>query len=443
MLIPRAQKVTYLVQALARRGLNHLRMTEQRSAIWVAIGSVGSALITAVTFRWVGAAVGVQGFGEATLFYSAVLLAVSCTAGSLAQGLARLTYDASGKEDAADCCATAFALTAGAGLIAATVACGLFAVGPLATSIGFLLPLSLSLAFCGEGHRTIAIAQLSGVGYFRDAAIVQFVDVTCRPPLVLVFAAALSDKAGAYVVGYSIGSLLSGLLSWLFVVRRVGIGRPTRAWASRQLRYSFPLVSNGVFGWLSNAGDRYVVAAATDVASAGAYVAAVNLGGRPALMLGAMCETYFRPALYAAVVARDRTKTQRTLRRWFAIQAAFVVLSGIAFWTMQEPLLRLFLPPEFRAAARTVFFPGFVAFALLSFGYLPQRINYALATTWRVTFVEVAGVVTMLAFVYAGGQLLGLRGVVIGLGISCAARGLLAAVFAALGLRERFADDHV
>lgn len=410
----------------------HLR---QDAPVWVLVGALGVAVITAIGFRWISAVARPADFGKASLLYGGMLLASACSAGVGGQGIMRLTLDAATPQDRADIWSSTIAAVLVAALVVWLVL--IMASGWRGRILQLSPPdaLALGLAFVAEGLKSIGAGQLTGLSLFRDAALAQLVDAVGRPLAVVGLSHFGWSPVASVLGGYALGASVAAAAFVLLVHRHLGRGRVRRRWLAAQTRYGWPLVGNGVFGWLANSGDRYVVAAVLDLRAAGIYVAAINLGARPAMMLGGMIETYLRPRLYRAVAASDRAALVRVRRRWLRDAIVVLVVNFALLWMLEPWLVRLLLAPAFRDGAHVLVIVGFLAYAVLAIGYLPQRINYALGRTFHVALVEIIGTLVMLAGVFLGGRMAGLSGVAIGLLLACTVRACVAAVFARRGLR--------
>lgn len=402
---------------------------------WVVSSAVGVGLVTVIGFRWISAVAGPAEFGKASLLYGGMLLASACSAGVGGQGIMRLTLDAVTPQDRADAWFSTVSLVLAAALIVWLVLIMASHWPDRAWRLQQPVALALGLAFVAEGLKSVGAGQLTGLSLFRDTALAQLIDAAGRPLAVVGLSQLGWSPLASVLGGYALGASLAALAFVLLVHRHLGLGRARRRWLVAQARYGWPLVGNGVFGWLANTGDRYVVAAALGLPAAGIYVAAVNLGARPALMLGGMLETYLRPQLYRAVVASDPETLAHVRRRWLRDASVVLAVSFTLLWMAEPWLLRLLLATAFRDGARVLVLVGFVAYAVLAIGYLPQRINYALGRTFQVALVEIVGTLSMLAGVYWGGRSAGLPGVATGLLLACGVRAGLAALFAQHGLR--------
>lgn len=409
----------------------HLR---QDAPVWVLVGATGAAIITAIGFRWISAVAGPAEFGKASLLYGGMLLASACSAGVGGQGIMRLTLDAATHRERADVWSSTVVVVLAASLVMWVVLI-IMSNGPVrAWQLPRPVALVLGLAFVAEGLKSIGAGQLTGLSLFRDTALAQLIDAVGRPLAVVGLSQLGWSPLASVLGGYALGASVAAMAFVLLVHRHLGLGRARRRWLAKQASYGWPLVGNGVFGWLANSGDRYLVAAALGLPAAGIYVAAVNLGARPALMLGGMIETYLRPRLYRAAAASDLAALARARRRWLRDAIVVLTVSFALLWMVEPWLLRLLLAPAFRDGARVLVLVGFIAYAVLAIGYLPQRINYALGRTFQVALVEIIGTLAMLVGVFFGGRLAGLPGVAIGLLLSCSVRAGLATVFARRGL---------
>ncbi len=402
---------------------------------WVVSSAVGVALVTVIGFRWISAVAGPAEFGKASLLYGGMLLASACSAGVGGQGIMRLTLDATTHQDRADVWSSTVAVVLAAALMVWLVLIMASNWPDRAWRLPRPLALALGLAFVAEGLKSIGAGQLSGLSLFRDTALAQLIDALGRPLAVVGLSHLGWSPLASVLGGYALGASVAAVVFVLLVHRHLGLGRVRRRWLAAQARYGWPLVGSGAFGWVANAGDRYVVAAVLGLRAAGIYVAAVNLGARPAMMLGGMIETYLRPRMYGAVIASDYVAFTNVHRRWLREVIVVLAVSFALLWIAEPWLLRLLLAPAFREGARVLVLVGFVAYAVLAIGYLPQRINYALGRTFQVALVEIIGTLAMLAGVFLGGRLAGLPGVAIGLLLACGVRAGLATVFARRGLR--------
>lgn len=419
----------------SRPSAARVKWFSQSAPFWVVVGAVGSAAVTAVGFRWIGAISGAEGFGRATLFYSAVLLGVGCTATALAQSVMRLTLDGRTRAERSDIFVSALALGAVAALGIATV--GILALVMWRTQgggVSALASAALAVALPAEALKTIAAGQLSGLSRFRDVGVAQFADVASRPFLVVTLSGWITNGTEVVLVGYSAAAVLGCLLHLTFVFLHLGPGRPRQPWIAKHVRYGYPLVANGLFGWLVASADRYVVAAAIDVRAAGIYVGCLNLGAKPAGMLGGLIETYLRPRLYADLVCRDAGAFRRTAARWLRLLAWTILPALIGLALLHPIVISLLLAPEFRPGAAPLLITGFAAFGLVSLGMLAQRTSYGLGRTWDVPLVEVIGTGLILASLFVGGAIADLPGVALGLLVGSAGRTAVAFAVAWRGL---------
>lgn len=403
------------------------------AGIWVIAGALGGAVITVVGFRVIGEIVGAEVFGQVALLYGITLLIANLGAGPVAQALGKYYFDARDTvEQSRWFFSGAFlvllGLFVGVGIFAVSAAFG-WLPGGLACSL-------LVIALAMEMMRALGSAWLQSQTRFAAVAISQLTDAALRPIVVVLLVSTTMIPLNTVLLAYALAGTVSvGILAWC-VLQGLSWVRPRRDEMRRILIFGTPLLGNSIFGWMSNAGDRYLVAAALDVRAAGVYVAASALGGRLSLLIGNTFETYFRPALYAAVSDRDRVALRKTCKTWatrLAIGGAVALLTLLI--TMQQ-IRELLLASEFRDGAGTVIGLSFMAYWIVAFGFIPQRINYALERTVYVAVTEVAGALLMGISVLALGSLFGLAGAAAGMVLAAAGRFLLASYFASRSLRE-------
>jgi O-antigen/teichoic acid export membrane protein len=296
----------------------------------------------------------------------------------------------------------------------------------------------LLVAAAMEMIRPLCAGWLQSQFRFAPLAVSQWLDAGLRP-IVAVAAYRMGVRSTELVVfSYALAGIISVGLIAIPLVFRIEWTRPPRDEVRRVGRYSLPLVVNGFFGWLGASGDRYLIAAALGSRAAGIYVAASAMGGRISLMLGNVCESYFRSRMYRAQAEEGRSEVLLEAKRW---AQKLALAGGVLFvgLLLALPLLQRFLlSAEFRSGAPPVMAISFAAYWLVAFGFIPQRINYAFERTDRVAIVELLGMAIMVLAVYVLGKNFGLSGAAAGLAISGACRLGVATLFARATLRDAY-----
>lgn len=399
----------------------------RRALLWVAVAAIGNAGLTIVGFRIIGDLVGPAGFAEAMLIYGIILLISGVASGSVSQALARLYFDATTAAERGRIFFSGGAMV----LLAYVLLLPLTLVLATVSRIPGETLIALSCAnLVVEMFRPICTAWLQSETRFVLLAVSQWIDAGLRP----VFAVMGTDcgfSPSEVVLGaYLLASISSVAVLSIGVLRTTTWVPPARKEAAMIGRYALPLVGNGVFGWLANAGDRYLVAGALGLHTAGVYVAASAIGARLSLLLGNVFETHYRPRLYVALASRDAVGFRSTCRSWVR-DLAFTGAVVLAALLLLMPLVqRHLLADDFREGSALVITMSYVSFWAIGLAFLPQRINYAHGRTGVVSIVEIIGTILMTVVVFLSSREYGLSGAAVGLAISGLLR-LLVTCFAA------------
>ena len=409
----------------------------QSSALWVIGAGVGSAIVTLVGFRFIGTAVGANSYGEASLWYGVALLLSGVVAGPVSQAVGKFWFDTENSRERASIFITALSLLAAAtaALVALTWFVAALDVRLTSRHPAYLYPTIVG-AFIAEASKSLAIAWLTTQSRFRHVALIQLLEAAARPVLVVALFGMLRDGTQSMLLGYLGSAAFAALVAVQLCLSSLRWVLPSLGLAGRIFWFGLPLTANGLFGWLSNTGDRYLVAAALGTQAAGIYVAATAFGGRLATMLGAMIETYFRPTLYASLATREPLSLKSVCSRWRRSQLVWGISLLVCLLGVLPVLVLAWFPPDFRQGAALLVPASFVAFWLITWSYLPQRINYGLGHTGKVAAVEVCGTIVMSLMVVGLGHLLGQFGVGLGLIVAALVRTWVANYLARQSLRD-------
>lgn len=383
-----------------------------REMAWVILGQAGTAIGALVGMRLLTGQVTPETFGMVSLLVGAAALLVNVSGGPVAQAVMfnhpRLAAagQAAGLLPAAD----------------RTVLRVLWRAAPLWLLAGVLalwltpldvpmLALLLALFAC-DAWRTLRLAQLNAARAHARYAAWSSVEAVGRPLLAAAAAWWFGDSAVTVLLAYL---LVSTVLAVVIGMRERSAPAATQApqdaagaaaLRGELWRYALPLVPLGLVSWANGLADRYLIGAVLGVGAAGIYAAAYGLASRPLLMLSGTLELFMRPAYQAAVSRGDGVAARRLFRAWLGLLALAggLGVALIALW--REPITRLLLGADFRAAADLL--PWIAAgYALLTLAYVYERTLLARAQTRRVlavnaTTAAVAALAT-LAGVHFGG----------------------------------------
>lgn len=384
---------------------------------WIVGGQVGSALLTVISFRVIGQLAGADGLGRALLYFGVVLLFCGLTAGPISQSIGKFYFDARNDTSKGKLWYSALGM---AGVACLLGLAGLFIFFELAgdwgTSRAAFGMLCIALVF--EMTRPLCTNWLHSGSEFPAVAVSKWVDGLLRPVTAVIAYKAGFGPVEIVLFAYVCGGGISVAILLVSVLPQLPLSKPDMTIVRKIIVYGRALVANGLFGWFANAGDRYLVAAAIDARAAGIYIAASALGGRVSAMLGAVFETFYRPALYRAATKRDLASLRQICIVWLRHIAVIGGLVFLALLVGIEWIERYLLAPEFRDGAGPIILVSFLAFLAIAIGIIPQRINYAFERTGRVALVEVIGSLTTVTSVFLLGKVYGLNGAVFGLLLS-------------------------
>lgn len=132
---------------------------------------------------------------------------------------------------------------------------------------------------------------------------------------------------------------------------RAGMVREARA---QIIRYGLPILPFAALGFAYSQSDRYVLAATLDMAAVGLYAAAFTIASRMAIMMSAVLNDVFRPALFEAETNGALARGQLIFRLW--IVTMLVAMAGLVIGMLifGDLIAALILAPDYRAGARNV-----------------------------------------------------------------------------------------
>jgi len=204
---------------------------------------------------------------------------------------------------------------------------------------------------------------------------------------------------------------------------------------ARMWSYALPLIPPGVIGWVSNLGDRYIIAGALSVADAGLYAAVYGLASAPFMMVGGTVELALRPVHQAAVASGNHERANFILRVWVAAVSVVCGLGVLALALGHRELAALCVGQAYRHASGLMPWIG-LGYAIRSVSYVFERVSYAYGRTRRVLVTQLWAVAVTAIATPAGVLLAGLTGAAMAVPIYFTVQCLVAAVLARRTLRE-------
>lgn len=369
-----------------------------REGAWVGLGQAGAALAGLVGIRLLTSFVPPAVYGEVVLLLGIAALGTNLFCGPFQQALLRYYPQAREAAQVGALRRLAGRILAAAALLLAAL---LLTVGAARSATASFAAVAALVAV--DTWRTFESGLLNGERRQRDYMVRTGLDAWAR----WLGAAGLAWLAGATALHVLGGMLLGSGVANLLLSRRTVRGEPVdgvgQAWAASWrapfLRYALPLVPLAALNWVLSMGDRYVLAAWWDTATAGVYVAAYGLASQPFIALNAVIHSTLRPVLYDAVARGDAVKERRTLRVWVGGVAACMGLGWIALALLARPICAVLLGARYQGAASLVPIIG-AAYALQAVQQTFEIMLYAHGGTGRLTALQaVAAAVSLVLYV--------------------------------------------
>lgn len=364
-----------------------MKITSEK--VVVVVGRAIDAIGSLVFLKMLASAATKQDVGTYLLASSILAIALTVFFSAFDQGLLRnITEYSKRVELASRYCAMLFAYAGIAVLL--SVAFGVFlTMTDIAQALRpVMAPLSLWLVCesiknlnqtvaSGMRSRTL-IAVASAVDYgCRILMLAWFaMDATVGPSTIIILLAVSGIAASAaYLVGQR--SLLARF-SWANV----------RNTLLDSIRFSWPMIIWGLFGWLQNMSNRWLLNRFTDLATVAEYGVLVSIASFPVAALLGVVVTYVVPILYeqeSSGKASSRQIVGKVVRALVPVCALMVLVAAV--WHREITLL--LSGPEY--VAHSTMLPVIMAFAC--FNAICSVLTYAVFAQRRVSSLLIANIV--------------------------------------------------
>jgi O-antigen/teichoic acid export membrane protein len=366
--------------------------------VWVGLGQAVAALAGLVGIRLLTSFVPPAVYGEVVLLLGIAALGTNLFCGPFQQAVLRFYPQAREAGRVGALRRQAGRVLAAAALLLGSV---LLAAGAARSAVASFAAVAALVAV--DTWRTFESGLLNGERRQRDYMVRTGLDAWGRWLVAAGLAWFLGATAFHVLGGMLLGSGLANLLLSRRVVRGEAADGAGEAWAASWrgpfFRYALPLVPLAALNWVFSMGDRYVLAAWWDMATAGVYVAAYGLASQPFIALNAVIHSTLRPVLYDAVARGDAVKERRTLRVWVGVVVGSMGLGWLALALLARPVCALLLGARYQGAAALV--PVIAgAYALQAVQQTFEIMLYAHGGTGRLTALQaVAAAVSLVLYV--------------------------------------------
>jgi O-antigen/teichoic acid export membrane protein len=198
----------------------------------------------------------------------------------------------------------------------------------------------------------------------------------------------MGPLAWVVVAGHLAGAILAGTLLRPPSASKNSKSDWTRRIEPEVARFGRPFAAMAWVGWVTNLGDRYVLAAFHGNVDVGIYVAAYALASQPFSVLGAFLAVWLRPALFDAAARGDDRRSMRLLLIWGVLAVGLGAAGVAVLGTASSLIVRLLLGPRFREAAPLLVFIG-AAYALQTVQQVFETVLQLRHETWKMLVAQV------------------------------------------------------
>jgi len=295
--------------------------------LWVAGGQALAALGVLVGVRLQTELIPPEVYGEAVLFSGLSTLALTIICVPYWRGATLFYGEAAtyGLEEALFC----FVRKSVAKYLGWTITCllgfGLLYRAITGSSSWAIITLSALLAI--DAARSVEMAFLNAKRQQRQYALWNILEAWSRPLCAVIAVWYFAAKVEVILAGYMVGSMVVFALFHQWTIKPVGDYseeefKKIEDLNKRVVKYSVPLMPQGLVGWLSALSDRYMLAAIVGLHESGLYSAIFGLISRPFLMAQSVSELTIRPVYFQTVATHDQQKEAAILKQWILVNCA-------------------------------------------------------------------------------------------------------------------------
>ncbi len=410
-----------------------------RDGMWITAGHATVIVCGIVAIRIITELAPAAVFGGASLLLGMMTLAMGAGLSPLSQTQVRyhLQHLQAGDGGAYNRLIAGYAAALAAFFSAAVIAVLLIwpalRAGASIWIIGLIAPWALATA-----ARAVLIAPLQAerrmqryAAWIASEAVLL---MTCTA-IALVFDPSIEAFIAGQTIAISLATLAFGRLPSNGGRERAGHAEMTREARAQIVRYGLPFLPFAFLGFAYSQGDRYVLAATLDTAAVGLYAAAFSIASRMAMMVSAVLNDVFRPALFEAESNGALERGRQIFRIW--IIAMLVAMAGllIGILIFGDLIAVLFLAPDYRAGARDVMCLIALGYGVNMIAQVVENRLLSFGVSSKLIWTKLAGGVANIALALVFIPLFGVIGAAIANGLGQVV--MLAAVILAWVLTPR------
>tara|TARA_B110000908_G_C10190734_1_gene420344 strand:+ start:149 stop:1396 length:1248 start_codon:yes stop_codon:yes gene_type:complete len=253
----------------------------------------------------------------------------------------------------------------------------------------YFIPLVLGL-FVVETNKQYQLGLLNAKQKHRSYARWLVLDEFLRVLIAIALLYTFEFSAFYALLGYFFGSVISSvyLLPYWQTLNIVIGNKHNPIESSKVYSYAKPLAFLAVLCWITNLGDRFIMAEYVSLEEVGLYAAAYGLGSQGFIMFNTVIQLYLRPKLMAAAGQLGDSSWMTYLAFWFALSLVFGVFGLTIIFHYSDTIIGLLLGSNFNGIGQMLLFIC-VAFAIQGLKQVLEQVIYLAHLTIYLVYTEI------------------------------------------------------
>lgn len=245
--------------------------------------------------------------------------------------------------------------------------------------------------FVMETNKQYQLGLLNAKQMHRSYARWVVIDEFLRILIAIGLLYAFEFSAFYVLLGYFLGSVISSvylLPSWQTLNTVIG-NQHNPIESSKVYSFTKPLWLLAVLGWITNLGDRFIIAEYVSLEEVGLYAVAYGLGSQGFITFNTVIQLYLRPKLMAAAAGQLSDYSWMTyLAFWFSLSLVFGVLGLTIIFHYSDTIIGLLLGSNFNGFGQMLFFIC-LAFTIQGLKQVLEQVIYLAHLTIYLVHTEI------------------------------------------------------
>jgi O-antigen/teichoic acid export membrane protein len=379
-------------------------------------GQVTSILGTLVLIRILTETLDPLNYGSLALALTGVSLVNQVLMGSLNQGLTRYYPIANEDQDIAGYLAASRKLVASVlGTACFVMLLGLVGAAAVRGTAQIDQLIAISVLAIVAGCSSAAMAIHLGARRRSIVAIHSALDPWLKIAALAVVLPTLGKEATPVLVAMTLSTTILLVSQWLLLPRVGSSQISTRDWSLEIRRFSMPFVAWGLFSWLQQASDRWLLEMFSTRADVGIYAVVFQVGFAPMLLISTGLSQIAAPILYQ-MVGDATQKTRVAAADRVSVILAVSVVGGtlvgfVTTYTLHSFIFRVLVAEEYRAHSNLLPWMVLAGGLMASYHTVGARLANMMTTRKAIIPVIISSIGSV-TFNFLGAFFAGLQGVI-------------------------------